>query len=119
MLALEVDAYGHVTMSASIAYARRTIPAGMPQGLLATVTETVVNHEPSQTIWYRLGVPIETRTYELTGLDTQRARFAAERWYLHGEQPCNLAGRSRCFQMPFNFQISLFEFALLLANSSA
>ncbi|HRI70383.1 MAG TPA: SpvB/TcaC N-terminal domain-containing protein, partial [Polyangium sp.] len=73
-LALVVDEYGHVTKSAAIAYARRTIPADMPQGLLATVTETSVINKANETDWYRLGVPEQTRTYELTGLSkTQSA----------------------------------------------
>ncbi|MBK9261999.1 MAG: toxin, partial [Polyangiaceae bacterium] len=75
-LALAVDPYGQVTKSASIAYARRNIPvspADLPQGLLATVTETVIKNEPAQADWYRIGMPIETRTYELTGLPTTQS----------------------------------------------
>ncbi|MDI1435403.1 SpvB/TcaC N-terminal domain-containing protein [Polyangium sorediatum] len=73
-LALEVDPFGHVARSASIAYARRCIPLDIPeQGLLATLTETDVVNEDQQASWYRLGVPKEKRTYELTGLSTERS----------------------------------------------
>ncbi|UQA61432.1 SpvB/TcaC N-terminal domain-containing protein [Polyangium aurulentum] len=66
-LALEVDSFGHVTRSATVAYARRNME--LPeQGLLATITEAAVANEPAQSGFYRLGVPVETRTYELTGL---------------------------------------------------
>ncbi|MDC0747116.1 SpvB/TcaC N-terminal domain-containing protein [Polyangium mundeleinium] len=73
-LALDVDPFGHVERSVSIAYARRSIPEGMPeQGLLATLTESDVVNEDGEASWFRLGVPKETRTYELTGLSTTRS----------------------------------------------
>ncbi|MGI0024944.1 MAG: SpvB/TcaC N-terminal domain-containing protein, partial [Nitrososphaera sp.] len=36
-----------------------------------TYTENVVTNKPDETDWYRIGVPIETRTYEITGILSQ------------------------------------------------
>jgi RHS repeat-associated protein len=67
-LSLAIDAYGNLTRQASVAYPRRN-PAYPEQAAtwvrysehdLASVAE-----EPD---WYRLGLPVETRTYELTGV---------------------------------------------------
>jgi RHS repeat-associated protein len=43
------------------------------QGLLATYSESDVKDEAKQAGWYRIGVPTENRTYELTGLSTTRS----------------------------------------------
>ncbi|NJO96204.1 MAG: toxin [Pleurocapsa sp. CRU_1_2] len=67
-LVLEVDEFGNVLKSVSIAYPRRE-PAYPEQARrFITYTENQVTNEPNQTDWYRIGVPIETRTYEVTGL---------------------------------------------------
>ncbi|UQA60396.1 SpvB/TcaC N-terminal domain-containing protein [Polyangium aurulentum] len=74
-LALEVDPFGHVKRSASVAYARRANAQTLPeQGLLATYSESEVVNEIGPNGGYRLGVPVESKTYELTGLSkTQSA----------------------------------------------
>lgn len=73
-MTLEVDPYGIVTKSAAIAYGRRspdgTIPVnyqGDQTRTLMTYTENRVTHVDHQPDWYRLGVPIETKTFEVTG----------------------------------------------------
>lgn len=67
-LVLEVDDFGNVTRSAAIAYPRRS-PVEPEQGRLwVTVTDRSFANRPSETAWYRVGVPIETTTRELTGL---------------------------------------------------
>jgi RHS repeat-associated protein len=66
-LTLEVDDFGTVTKAAAVGYPRR-VPAFPEQSTtLLTYTERDVTHITDQADWYRLGVPIETRTYELTG----------------------------------------------------
>lgn len=68
---LEVDAYGNVTKSVAIGYPRRA--GGSPlaaeqSALLITYTENDVASVTDQSTWYRIGVPVETRTFELTGM---------------------------------------------------
>ena len=67
-LMLEVDDFGNVTQSAAIAYPRRQ-PLEPEQGKMwALLSEATFANEPSQQGSYRLGVPVETATSELTGL---------------------------------------------------
>jgi RHS repeat-associated protein len=65
---LAVDEFGNVTKSAAVAYPRR-IPQEPEQARLwATVTERTFANRPNEADWYRIGVPVETITSELTGL---------------------------------------------------
>ena len=67
-MTLEVDEFGNVLKSVAIAYPRRT-PEHPEQGqTLVTYTENRVTNKPDEDSWYRIGVPIETITYEITGL---------------------------------------------------
>ncbi|WP_437710025.1 SpvB/TcaC N-terminal domain-containing protein [Sorangium sp. So ce448] len=70
-LTLKVDNYGAVLRAAQIGYRRRaawTAFAEQGQGK-ATLTENKVKHlVPDEEGAYRIGVPTETRTYELHGL---------------------------------------------------
>ena len=67
-LTLEVDDLGTVTKTAAVGYPRRT-PAYPEQATtLLSYTEHDVTHITDQAGWYRLAVPVETRTYELTGI---------------------------------------------------
>jgi RHS repeat-associated protein len=67
-LTLEVDEFGHATKTAAVSYPRRA-PAFPEQGRLAVVyTESDLLHRPGEPGWYRLGLPLESRSYELTGL---------------------------------------------------
>ncbi|MGB5637389.1 MAG: SpvB/TcaC N-terminal domain-containing protein, partial [Waterburya sp.] len=67
-MTLEVDEFGNILKSVEIAYPRRT-PEHPEQGqTLVTYTENKVTNKPDEDNWYRLGVPIETITYEITGL---------------------------------------------------
>lgn len=73
-VALAIDAFGHVTRSASIAYRRRDVPAGPPSldeqdRITVVITETTLVNESAATSLYRLGVPISRRTYHVTGLE--------------------------------------------------
>ena len=65
---IEVDAFGNVIRAAHVAY-----PHGAPvepeQGvLLATCAQTTFFNQDAEPGFYRTGVPIESRTFELTGL---------------------------------------------------
>jgi len=83
-LTLEVDEFGNVTKAAAIGYPRRP-PAGgqsphAPEQTvtLITYTENGFENKSDETDWYRIGVPIETRSYELTGVSGTGARYTFE-----------------------------------------
>lgn len=66
---LDVDSFGNVTRQAAIAYARAAGAAVEPEQARAWVTESelsFINHDDAD--FYRIGMPVETRTYELTNL---------------------------------------------------
>jgi RHS repeat-associated protein len=49
----------------------RREPAYSEQGeTYVTYTENWVTNKPNKEDWYRIGLPVETRTYEITGIDT-------------------------------------------------
>jgi Insecticide toxin TcdB middle/C-terminal region len=74
-ITLEVDEFGNGLKSVAIAYPRRN-PAYLEQGkTFITYTENQVANKPNEATWYRIGVPIETRTYELTGYLKNGSRF--------------------------------------------
>jgi RHS repeat-associated protein len=66
-LTLAVDEFGNVTNSAAVGYQRR-VPA-FPEQIptLLTYTENDVTNVADQAGWYRIGLPVETRVFELTG----------------------------------------------------
>ncbi len=67
-MTLEVDEFGNVLKSVAIAYPRRT-PEHPEQGpTLVIYTENRVTNKSDEENWYRIGIPIETITYEITGL---------------------------------------------------
>ena len=72
-LSLAIDAYGNVLARASVAYPRRNpggvpLPAAQSTGLISYRETDYVNAD-GDAGWYRLGLPTETRTYELTGVE--------------------------------------------------
>src|SRR5439155_923806 len=68
---LAVDDFGTVTKAAAIGYARRGSPSYTEQTKLwATLSETEVVHRDDVDTWYRIGVPKEMRSYELTNGST-------------------------------------------------
>lgn len=80
-MTLEVDGFGNVRKSVAIAYPRRKPTSGddtrheEQKQTPITYTENQVANEPDKPDWYRIGVPIETRTYELTGYTTTGNHF--------------------------------------------
>jgi len=68
-LTLEVDDYGTVVHAATIAYPRRTTGETAQNTMLVTVAEQVVTHATDEAhVWYRVGVPVSSTSYQLTGL---------------------------------------------------
>ena len=67
-MTLEVDEFGNVLKSVAIAYPRRNPAYPEQEKTFVTYTENRVTNKPDEDSWYRLGVPIETKTYEITGL---------------------------------------------------
>jgi RHS repeat-associated protein len=71
-LTLEVDAFGSVTKSASIAYPRRVLVSNSPApeqlATLCTYSESDFINQPDDLVYYRIAAPSESRSYEITGL---------------------------------------------------
>ncbi len=100
-MTLEVDGFGNVRKSATIAYGRRKIihvlnhlgeveaipnpklnqlsPEDQKRqtDILIVYIENQVANKPNELDWYRIGLPVETRTYELTGVTVLEDRFFA------------------------------------------
>jgi RHS repeat-associated protein len=85
-LMLEVDDFGTVRKSAAVAYPRRS--DALPQHprvreaqsqTYITYTEVDVIHRPESQTFYRIGVPVETRMYEITELsNAEDERFSLD-----------------------------------------
>ncbi len=67
-MTLEVDEFGNALKFVAIGYARRAPIFVEQQPTLITYTENQIENRPDEPGWYRIGFPIETRTYELTGV---------------------------------------------------
>src|SRR5262245_50027141 len=77
-LTVEVDAFGHVTKSATVAYPRRVPTYDEQRQTLITYSENDVVNKPDEREWYRLGLPTETRTYELTNVPHARPLYTTD-----------------------------------------
>ncbi|MBL8741759.1 MAG: VCBS repeat-containing protein, partial [Myxococcales bacterium] len=78
-LALDVDAFGIVTRSAAVAYKRRGSPPQPEQNVFrCVVTEQDVLHFDNVAAGHRLGVPIESRAFELTDSSKPAAFLSLE-----------------------------------------
>lgn len=68
-LVLNVDAYGQVTDNLAIAYPRRQVSNELPEQaeLKLIYTKTDYINKPSESEYYYLGIPCQTRTYEVSG----------------------------------------------------
>jgi RHS repeat-associated protein len=79
-LTLQVDEYGNVLRSVSVGYPRRNVPERRPEQNETHLTlelNRVVNRDDRNN-WYRVGLPVETRTYELVKPPGATERFAWE-----------------------------------------
>jgi len=67
-MTLETDEFGNVTKTVAIAYPRRQ-PQFPEQGqTLITYAENQFTNKAQELDWYRIGIPIASSTYEITGL---------------------------------------------------
>jgi len=66
-LVLQVDAFGSVERSMAIGYPRRPNSSRLPEQAETHMTFTVnrVANNATQPDWYRVGLPVETRTFEI------------------------------------------------------
>jgi RHS repeat-associated protein len=65
-IVLEVDPFGQVRRSAAVSYARRGSPVQPEQARTSAVySEHDVLNGADETSWYRIGVPVETRVYDV------------------------------------------------------
>ena len=67
-ITLEVDEFNNVLKSIAIAYPRSNPVYHEQSKILITYTENRITNKTCETDWYRVGVPIESSTYEITGL---------------------------------------------------
>jgi RHS repeat-associated protein len=69
-LTIEIDEFGNVVKAAAVGYPRRLSASLEPEQekILITYTENDVINRPDELTGYRIGLPAETRNYELTGL---------------------------------------------------
>ncbi len=68
VMTLEVDAFGNALRSLAIGYRRRDLPGvDAPEQKETHMALTVnrVTNEPDEPYWYRIGLPVETRMYEI------------------------------------------------------
>ena len=73
-LSLAIDAYGNLTRQASVGYPRRSPPIAEQAATLVSYGEADFTNVADQPDWYRLGLPVETRGYQLTGVRPRASR---------------------------------------------
>lgn len=74
-LTLETDEYGQLLKSAAVVYPRRSSIGYNEQDVtLISVSEIALVNESDNPNFYRLGVPTESKSYELTGLSYAQPR---------------------------------------------
>jgi RHS repeat-associated protein len=72
-LILDVDEFGNVTRSASVAYARKGAEFVDQEIAWSTLLEADFINRPEEDDWYRVGIEYQRRSFELTGLDLPAA----------------------------------------------
>jgi RHS repeat-associated protein len=83
-MTLEADSFGNVLKSVAIAYPRRSSPTPTEEQdrILITYTENQVANAPDEAKWYRIGVPVETSTFEVTGIKPKKGwKFDLTQFY--------------------------------------
>jgi RHS repeat-associated protein len=66
-LTLTIDEYGNITGRASVGYPRRKPAFDEQKTTWVSYAQADYTNKADQPDWYRIGVPIETRSYQLTG----------------------------------------------------
>jgi hypothetical protein len=79
-LTLEVDDFGNVLRSIAVGYPRADVPERQPEQneTHLTLTLTRVANRDDQPDWRHIGLPVETRTYEVVKPPPASLRFAWE-----------------------------------------
>lgn len=75
-LSLAVDDFGNVTESAAIVYPRRAPAYDEQASLLCTYSQNDFIHHADEESFYRISVPYQSQSYELTGLDLNNPIFS-------------------------------------------
>ncbi len=75
-MTLAVDDFGNVLHAAALAYPRRQPAFAEQAQVQITCTENQVANRPDELDWYRVGVAVATRTYEITGLPSAVSPFS-------------------------------------------
>ena len=77
VLTLEVDKFGNVLRSLAIAYPRANVPERQPEQNETHLTLTLNRfaNRDDQADWYRIGLPVETRTFEVVKPPVAVQRF--------------------------------------------
>jgi YD repeat-containing protein len=100
-MTLEVDEFGTPLKTVVIAYPRR-IPAYPEQGkLLITDTENQVANKPNEADWYRVGVAVETRTYEITGVTPLTGNYFTPSEFYRRLPDNSIAGYCTAPEIPY------------------
>lgn len=77
---LEVDAFGNALRSVAVAYPRADVPERTPEQnqtqTHVTLTLNRFANRDEQADWYRVGLPVETRTYEVVKTPAAAQRFS-------------------------------------------
>jgi len=68
-LTLEVDDFGNLKRSVSVGYPRRSSNYSEQKYPLIVYNKNEVINKAQDTDWYRIGLPVESKTYEITGLE--------------------------------------------------
>ena len=71
-LTLAIDTYGNITSRASVGYPRRNPVFDEQHTTWVSYNQVDYTNIAGQPDWYRIGVPIETRGYQLTGVTPSR-----------------------------------------------
>ncbi|OFW05979.1 MAG: hypothetical protein A3H96_00125 [Acidobacteria bacterium RIFCSPLOWO2_02_FULL_67_36] len=76
-LTLQVDDFGNVLRSAAVAYPRRNVPGSEPEQRQTHIilALTRVANRDDQAGWRRVGLPVESRSYEVVKPPTPATRF--------------------------------------------
>jgi RHS repeat-associated protein len=77
---LEVDDFGNVERELVISYPRRNVPGRLPEQNETHITFTLnrFTNEAGRPDWYRVGMPVEARTYELVNPPNASPRLTFE-----------------------------------------
>jgi hypothetical protein len=75
---LEVDAFGNVLRSVAVGYPRADVPERQPEQNQTHLTLTLNRfaNRDDQADWHRVGLPVETRTYEVVKPPVATRRFS-------------------------------------------